>query len=83
MTIEASGTLKAVTKIQDLHTLARGELLRQFVTLSAEVKSAGPGALKYIILDLVTYFSLVNALYKQKRAMHHVMINPRGLKVIC
>ena len=42
ITIEASGTLKYGANIQYLHTLVRGEALRQFDTFSAEVGSDIP-----------------------------------------
>ena len=52
ITLEASGTIKAGANIQYLHTMLRGEVLRQFDALSDEVESAIPEALKYIILVL-------------------------------
>ena len=42
MTLEASGTLNYGAKIQYLHTLVRGESLRQFDMLPAEVGRANP-----------------------------------------
>ena len=57
--IEASGTLKAVAKIQYLNTLVHGEALLQIDAFSAEVESASLEALTSIILGLGTYFSLL------------------------
>ena len=39
MTLTASGTLEAITEVQYLCTLFRGEALRQFDLLSADVES--------------------------------------------
>ena len=50
--------------------------------LSAEVVSTTSEHLKYIILGLDVYFSPVNAMSKQKRAMRHIIRKPHGLKVI-
>ena len=54
MTLEASGMLNSGAKIQYLHTLVHGEVLRQFDTLSAEVGSATSEKLTSIILVLGT-----------------------------
>ena len=54
VTLEASGTLHYGAKIQYLHTLVHGEVLRQFDTLSAEVGSATSEKLTSIILVLGT-----------------------------
>ena len=54
MTIKATGTLKYDANIQKLGTLVRGEALRKFDVFFAEVESASPEALKYIILGLDT-----------------------------
>ena len=54
MTLEASGMLNSGAKIQYLHTLVHGEVLRQFDTLYADVGSTTSENLKYIILGLST-----------------------------
>ena len=59
MNLEASGMLKSVTNIQYIRTLVRGEALRQFDTLSAEVGSDTPENLTSIILGLGAYFFLL------------------------
>ena len=81
MTLEASGTLKNIVKIQYLLTLVRGNALHYFDTLSAEIRSARPETLPSINLGLGTYFFPVNALSKQKRAIYHGKRKPRGLIV--
>ena len=69
MTLKAPGMLISDRGIQYLCTLIRGEGLHQLDTLSSEVRSTTSEHLKYIILVLGSYFSPVNALSKQKRAM--------------
>ena len=81
MTLKVSGMLKAGADIQYLQTLVRGEALRQFDVLSAEVDSDITEALTYIILGLVTYFLPVNALPKKNRAMRRGMRKLCGIKV--
>ena len=63
--------------------LVRGEALRHFDTLYAEVWITTPENLTYIILGLGTYFFLVNVRPKKKRDMRHVTRKPPGLKVRC
>ena len=77
-TLEASGTIKYGANIQYLHIMVRGEVLRQFVVLSAEVESASPETLMSINLGLGTYFFPIIEISKQKRAMRHRMREPRG-----
>ena len=60
--------------------MVHGEALCQVDALYAEVKSASPETLTYILLGLSTYFT-VNALPKKKRAMRHGMRNTHVLKV--
>ena len=81
MTLEASGTLKAGTKIQYFSTMLRGEALSQFDALSAKVVSTSPETLSLIILGLGAYFFPVNTMSNQKRLLHRGTRNPRGLKV--
>ena len=52
MTLVASGMMEAGTKFQYLHTLVRGEELRQFDSLSADVESTETLDVGYIIRDL-------------------------------
>ena len=54
MTLKASGTLKNGVNNKYICMLVREEALRQFDTLSAEVGSAIPEKLTYIILSLGT-----------------------------
>ena len=49
MTLAVSGTLVTGAKIQYLHTLVRGEALRQFDSLSADVEGANPLNVETII----------------------------------
>ena len=65
MTLEASGLFGDGTNIQYLDTMLHGEVLRQFEMFSAEVGSATPESLTFIILGLGTYFLTVNALSKK------------------
>ena len=81
LNLEAPGTLKSGTNIQYLCMLVRGEALHRFDTLSAEVVSATPENMTYIIIGLGTYFFPVNALSKKKRAMSCGMRKLNGLKV--
>ena len=59
MTIEASGTLVSLVKIQYLCTLVHGEVLHQFYTFSAKVGSTTSENLKLVILGLGTYFCML------------------------
>ena len=77
MTFGASGMLEAGAKIQYLGTLFRGESLRQFDSLSANVQIMQTLNVDDIIKGLAQYFSPVNSLSKQKRAMR------RGMKKSC
>ena len=74
MTLAASGTLEAGAKYQYLCNLVRGEALRQFDSLSADVDFSETLNVDYIITGLAQYFPPVNSLSKQKRAMR------RGIK---
>ena len=53
----------------------------QFDKFSFELESAISVTLESIILDLVTYFSPVNALSKKNRVIHRGTRNPQRLKV--
>ena len=81
MTLATTVTLEAGVKYQYLCTLVRGEALRQFELLSANVESTqtlnGDGFIK----GLAQYFPPVNSLSKQKRAMRLGMEKPRALTV--
>ena len=81
MTLESSEMLKYDTNIWHLCTLVRGEVLRQFDTLSAEVEGATPVTLAYIILGLGTYGFPVNVMSKQKCTMRHGIRKTCALKV--
>ena len=59
MNLEASGTLKSGAENQYILMMLRGESLRQFDTLSAELGSKTPEQLMSIILGLGTYFFLL------------------------
>ena len=74
MTLAASGTLKADTKFQYLRATVRRELLRHFGPLSSGMESMETLNVDYVIRGLAQYFSTVNSLSKQKRAMR------RGIK---
>ena len=58
MTLAASGTLVTGEKIQYLRTLVRGEFLRQFYALSADVEGTNLLTVETIILGLASYFFL-------------------------
>ena len=60
MNLAASGAMDTGTKIKYLRTLVRGEALRQFDSLSADVKSTEKVNTKYIIKGLALYFPPVN-----------------------
>ena len=61
--------------------LLRGKALRKIDMLSVEVGNTAITDLNRTILSLVTYFYPIDALSKQKRAMHHGMSKPCKLKV--
>ena len=61
--------------------LVHGEELRHLDAFSAEVRSTASEHLIYIIFGLGTYFSPVNTMPKQNRAMRHVMRKSRSLKL--
>ena len=81
VTLADSGTLDTGANIQYLRTLVRGEELRHFDLLSADVDIPENLNVEYIIKGLELYFYLVHLLSKQKNAMRHGMKKPRGLKV--
>ena len=80
MTLVASCMFNTGANIQYLHMLVRGEALRQFDMLSAEVRSATSENLTFIILGFCAYFFPVNAVLKKKPTIHHGMRKPRVLK---
>ena len=61
--------------------LLRGEVLRQFDKLSAEVRSACPENLTLFYFRFGYIVFPINALSKEKRLMCRRMRNPSGLKV--
>ena len=75
MTLAVSGTLELGAKYQYLHTLVRGEVLCQFDFFSSDVEGMETVNVDYIIRVLAQYFSPVNFLSKQKRAMRRGMKN--------
>ena len=79
--LAALGMLEAGSKYQYLCTIVRGEALRQFDSLSADVESAEILNVDYIIRGLAQYFPPVNSLSKQKRAMRRGMKKMRSLTV--
>ena len=58
MTLAASGMLDTGTKIQYLCSLVRGEALRQFDLLSADVESTQTSNVEDIMKGLAQYFPL-------------------------
>ena len=68
ITLVTSGTLAMGAKIQYLHTIVCGKLLRHFDLLYADVEGADPLTIKTIILGLALYCFPVNFLLKKKRA---------------
>ena len=84
MTLTASGTLEAGTKLQYLRTIVRREVLRWFDLLSAYVESTETLDVDYIIRGLAQYFYHVNFLSKQKHEMRHGMKNAQSnYKTLC
>ena len=70
-------------KIHYIRTLLCDEAFRQLDILYFEVGSTTMIHLNPIILGLGAYFLTINALPKQKCAMHRGMRSPRELKVRC
>ena len=60
-TLEASRTMEAGAKFQYLRTLFRGEALRQFDSLYADVEGTQTLNVDDIIKGLAQYFSPVNS----------------------
>ena len=58
--------LQADAKIKYLHMIVQGEALIYFDVLSVEVESSSLEIFSYIILDLVAYLFLGNAMSKKK-----------------
>ena len=77
MTLSASGMMKTGAKVQHVHTLVRGEVSRLFNLFSTDVEGPDPLTVKTNILGLYLYFSPVNLLSNQKRAMC------RGMRKMC
>ena len=73
MTLTASRTLEAGAKYQYLRNLVRGEALRQFDLLSANVESTETLKVYNIVKALSQYFPPVNSLSKQKHVMRRGM----------
>ena len=67
--LAASGTLEAGAKYQYFCTLVRGEALRQFDLLYADIEMTQTLTVEDIIRGLAQYLPPVNSLSKQKRAM--------------
>ena len=66
MTLVETGTLKMDANIQYLRTLVRGEALRQFDFLSANIENTATLNVNYYIKGLAVYFLPVNLLSKHK-----------------
>ena len=81
MTSTASGTLETGAKVQYMGPLVRGEALRQFDLLSADVESVNPLTVENIINGLALYFLHVNLMLGKKFVMRRGMSKPRSLKV--
>ena len=81
ITLAASGTLGKYVKVKHIHTLVRGEALRQFDLISSYMEGMNPLKVETVILGLATYFFTVNSLSKQKCMMRRGSRNLRGLKV--
>ena len=79
----APGTLEAGAKVQYLRTLVRGEALRQFDSLSADMESFNPLTMKNIIKGLASCCLPVHFISKQKRTMRLGTRKPCGFKVRC
>ena len=73
MTIAASGTLEEDAEYKYLCTLVCREPLRQFESLSADIKIIQTLNVDDTIKGLAQYFSPVNSLSKQKRTMRRGM----------
>ena len=58
-----------------------GKYVHEFETICVQIGNTTTMYLSNIILGLGTYFFSFNTLYNKKRAMRHIMRNPRELKV--
>ena len=65
--------------VQYMFNLVRGEALRQFDLLYADVEGVDPLNVEVDILGLTSYFSPVNSPSNQLRGMQRGMSNPCGL----
>ena len=81
VTLAELWTLEKGAKVQYLRTLVGGEVLCQFDSLSSDLEITYPLMVEYVIKGLSLYFSPVNLLSKQKRAMSRRMRKPHGTKV--
>ena len=77
--VDGTGTTTAAGKIHYLLTLLRRESLREFDKLSSQNAGTNVAHLKFIQEGLLSYFFLINAVSKQKRAMRRTMCKPRDL----
>ena len=69
-------------KVKYLFTLVRGEALRQFDLLYAEMENKDISSnVDYLLKGLAWYFFSVDLLSKQNRAMRRCMIKPHRFKV--
>ena len=66
MTLVVSEILGMIAKVKYLLKLVRGEVLRQFDSLSSDVKITESLTVEYIINGFKLYFPPVNWLSKQK-----------------
>ena len=74
--VERTGTTTAVGKINHLHTLLRGEELKEFNKLASHNSGMNVAHLKFFQKGLLVYFPSINDLSKKKRTMCHAMRKP-------
>ena len=82
MNLAASGMLETEEKVNYICTLVSGGSLCQFDVLYAYVENTDIFlTVDYLLKSLAWYFTPMNSISKQKRAMRRCMKKPSGLKV--
>ena len=74
--VDGSGTMSATGKINYLRTLIHGEEIQEFDELTSQNTGTSNAHLNFIKEGLLGHFFQINALSKQKRAMHRAMRKP-------
>ena len=79
--IDGTGTTNPSGWINYLHTMLRGQTLKEFEELHSQYCGATNNHLKLIQEGLLEYFFLIKALFKNKRVMRREMRKPRSMKL--